>query len=153
MAGAAFIDRSAETFIINPKRKTSLRCYCLVYHIYIYTHPCLSSCSIIGQSQSITLYYRQARGTRVKEKKETYLIISSLTSYSLAVGNKEQMRWSIDSTLVGLLSDLSVWRISCIMSDRLLLPDWRKTLGELGAEAKPLLACRTMASRLAWVAG
>jgi hypothetical protein len=27
--------------------------------------------------------------------------------------------------------------------------DWRKTRGEFGAEAKPRLACNTMASRLA----
>lgn len=81
-----------------------------------------------------------------------YLIISSLTSYSLAVGNKEQMRWSMAST--SGQPGLSAWRISCIMSARLFKPpDWRKTRGELGADAKPLLACRTMASRLAWVAG
>lgn len=83
---------------------------------------------------------------------KTYLIISSLTSYSLAVGNKEQMRWSIAS--MSGQPGLSACWISCIMSARLLKPpDWRKTRGELGADANPLLACRTMASRLAWVAG
>ena len=57
-----------------------------------------SAVSVVGSNSFIPLIPIR------KNKKWTYLIKSSLTSYSLAVGNKEQMRWSIDSTLVpGLL--------------------------------------------------
>ena len=81
--------------------------------------------------------------------KWTHFSRSSRTSYSRAVGNMEQRRLAMPSMEESLGFSATDWINRWWIKSHLF--DWRKTRGELGAEANPRLACSTIASRLACV--